>query len=485
MSAALLDWSSAPIVAAAGLPLGPGLAFGYEAVTSEGKRKAPTGILRSEDAELNQTDRRKLLSQTRDAHRNFAVLGWMIRRHLDYVSTFNFAARTSDQKLNRLIERRVAKWSRREYCDVAGRHSLPSIIRLLEARAVIDGDCGILKLRDGRLQAVEGDLIATPNGGGSLPPSVDPQSIVHGVQTDQYGRAVAYSLCKRGKASDFAPSTSQTRQFLRMVSADHMLLHGYFDRFDQVRGISPIASALNDLIDVDEGLDLALAKLKAEQLIGMVLYREDTGAPLIGGRQDYSQIKLGKRPFLVDLDPGDKAELLSSSHPSGQFQSFMQLMIQLCLKALDIPFSFFNESFTNYSGSRSARLQYEAAADIKRRNLLDILNALTEWRLGLFVEDGELPPLPPGETWFEWVPTGSPWIDPLKEVQADIAAISAGLATRTDTLKARGKDFTETADRLAAENEYLASRGLPTSTQPDNALIRELVTNDSNTAPAN
>ena len=472
-------WDSSPITAAAGLPLGQGLAFSYEAVASDGKRKAPTGILRSEDAELNQTDRRKLLSQTRDAHRNFAVLGWMIRRHLDYVSTFNFAARTPDPALNRLIERKIATWSRRENCDVAGRHSLGSIVRLLEARAILDGDCGVLKTRDGRLQPIEGDLIATPTGGGALPPSVDPAAVVHGVQIDEYGKAISYSLCKRGPASDFAPSTSQTRTFLRMVSAQHLLLHGYFDRFDQVRGISPIASALNDLIDVDEGLDYALAKLKAEQLIGLVLYREDNGAPIMpGDRTDYSKIKLGKRPFLVDLDPGDKAEFLSSSNPSGNFQSFMQLMIQLCLKALDIPYSFFSENFTNYSGSRQARLQYEAAADIKRRNLLDVLNAITEWRLSLFVEDGGLPPIADLPAAFEWVPNGSPWIDPLKEVQGDIAAISAGLATRTDTLKARGKDFGDVARRLAAENQLLADLGLPTSAQADNALIRELVNDE-------
>ncbi len=56
-------------------------AFGYDAVdTGEGKRRAPSGVTRSEDDELPVQKRRKLLTQTRDLARNFALLGWAIRR---------------------------------------------------------------------------------------------------------------------------------------------------------------------------------------------------------------------------------------------------------------------------------------------------------------------------------------------------------------------------------------------------------------------
>jgi hypothetical protein len=52
-------------------------AFGDDAVdTGEGKRRAPSGVTRSEDDELPVQKRRKLLSQTRDLVRNFALLGW-------------------------------------------------------------------------------------------------------------------------------------------------------------------------------------------------------------------------------------------------------------------------------------------------------------------------------------------------------------------------------------------------------------------------
>ena len=69
------------------------------------KRQAPTGLLRSEDAELLPNDRRKLLSASRDLHRNFSFAAWMIRRHLDYVSSFSFQCRSGNPALDGQVER--------------------------------------------------------------------------------------------------------------------------------------------------------------------------------------------------------------------------------------------------------------------------------------------------------------------------------------------------------------------------------------------
>jgi capsid protein len=153
------------------------------------------------------------------------------------------------------------------------------------------------------------------------------------------------------------------------------------------------------------------------------------------------------------------------------------MMIQTALKGLDIPYSFFDEAHTNYSGARQALLQYEQSADVKRHDVRLMLNNLTGWRLRLFIADGLLE-LPRGMTLadlrWEWIAKGIPWIDPLKEVNADIAAIGACLASRTDVLKQQGKDFFDVADQLATENEYLDELGLPTNVAAANAQIVEI-----------
>jgi lambda family phage portal protein len=451
--------------------------FGYDAVESKNRRQAPTGRLRSEDKELLPHQRRKLTSAARDIHRNFTIAAWAIRKHLDYVSTFSFQSRTGSADLDGRIEDLMDWWSRPANCDVAARHSFPRLVRLAEERRTVDGDVFFLKLSDGRLQAIEGDRVQTPTSG--LPQGVLPTEFVHGVQVDDAGQAKAYAVCKR-------PASGADFMFERLIPAAFVVHHAFFDRFDQVRGISPLAAAINTLRDTYEGFDYAMAKAKVAQMFALAFYREavEPLGEVTGETEDGDgtpekgyQVDFGRGPVLLDLEPGDRAEFLESKSPSTEFQAFTQTMIQTALKGLDIPYSFFDEAHTNYSGARQALLQYEQSADVKRHDVRLMLNNLTAWRLRLFLADGVLE-LPRGMTLadlrWEWIAKGIPWIDPLKEVNADIAAIGAGLASRTDVLKQQGKDFYDVADQLAAENEYLDSLGLPTNVAAANAQIVEI-----------
>lgn len=449
--------------------------FGYDATKAKNKRQAPTGILQSEDRELPPFERRKMVSASRDIYRNFSVAAWMIRRHLDYVTTFGFQARTGDESLNRLLEEKIDWWSRKDNFDALGRHDRHRFTRLLELSAVQTGDIGVVKLASGHVQAIEGDRIAAPAGG--APPEIDPLRLVHGVLLDDVGRNAAYCVCRRGLTPN-GMLQSETLTFERMVPAADMELHGFWDRFDQVRGVTPLSSALNSLRDTYEGLDYALAKLKVAQLCAMSFYRGDPEAidgARPDGATDYTKIPFGSGPLVFDLDVGDRVEFLESRQPSTEFQAFMQLMIQLVLKSLDIPYSFFSENFTNYSGARQALLQYEQAAGNRRREIRALLDAITAWRLALMIQDGELPAAVAPRLKWEWVATGLPWIDPLKEVQATLAALSGGLTSRTRALKEQGVEFRTVAQELADENALLQKLGLPTSTSPDNQLIKEMV----------
>ena len=51
----------------------------------------------------------------------------------------------------------------------------------------------------------------------------------------------------------------------------------------------------------------------------------------------------------------------------------------------------------------------------------------------------------------QWIPPGWPWVDPEKEVRADVAAIEAGLTTQTESLASRGRDFDETLQQIERE----------------------------------
>lgn len=453
--------------------------WAYNAVMPGNKRAvAPTGR-GSEDAELLPTERKQLLDAGRDLHRNFALVGWAVRKHLDYVSSFTFQGKIADAAKNARLEAWVARWSLKENFDVAKRHDLRRFLRLIEQRRTIDGDAFIVKLADamnprihGKVQAIEGDRIRNPLGtDGSI--VRDGVQVIHGVQLDEYGAADKYVLYRRTNSTPWVAGGGGF-VFERLLSAQFVYHHAYWDRFDQTRGISPLACAYNSLRDLFESFDYALAKMKVSQLLGLVFYRESAEA--VGETEETTEegsseprykVKFGKDPFKLELDAGDKADFLESKNPSSEFQSFCQTMIALVLKAFDIPYSFYAENFSNYSGSRQALLQYEQSADNRRAENRDLLNDLTAWRLKLAIEDGDpdLAGITLADLKWEWVASALPWIDPLKEGTANALAVDRGFDSVPGVCKAAGKDAfeiaKEQADHEKRVGDYRESIGLP------------------------
>lgn len=460
--------------------------LGYDATIDKSRRQPATSTTKQEDLILKASDRKKLISQSRDIHRNFSIAGWMIRKHLDYVSTFNFQSRSGDKALDKDVEDLIKWWSRPKNFDVTGRHSLTRMIRLLEGRRTVDGDVFVVKLRDGRVQGVEGDRVKTPDKG--LPDGVEKKSMTQGVLLAKSGAPRAYAVCKREKNGRLI--------FERLLRAMFVEAHGFYDRIDQVRGISPIAAAMNTLRDTYEAFDYALAKAKVSQLFALAFYRNDYNGEgeivtretaiesdesgdgdLEAKEQQKYEVDFGRGPIKLELKGDDRAEFLESKNPSGEFQNFTSTMIGAAIKSLDIPYSFYDESFTNYSGSRQALLQYEQSAKVKRADVRQLLNNLTAWRLSLFIQDGDLT-LPAGMTisgmGWEWVAAGLPWIDPLKETKADIEAVAAGMASTLEVVKRRGRDAYEIADEEAAYRAYRVGLNLPVDAKLSDIQVIEV-----------
>lgn len=440
--------------------------FGYDAVEAKGRRKniAPTN--RGEDRELSPGQRYKLVASTRDITRNFAIAAWAVRKHLDYVSSFTFQATTGNKEVDNQIEALIRWRSRPVNCDVSRRHSLRRMIRMWEERRTIDGDVLIRRLADGKLQTFEADRIRDPQGN---PAGVNMANVVHGIEVDPLtGRSLKYLISDRKPNSD-------TLNYSGSVDATFADLLAYYTRFDQIRGVSPLAPAINSLRDVYENFDYALAKAKVSQLFAMAVYREAQEPLGNVAETDTStddepryEIDFNRGPTLLDLDPGDKAEILESNQPSSQFQDFTTTMIGIGLKALDIPLSFYDEGRANFSSGRQAWILYEQSATQKRDDIREVLNNTTAYWLAGWILDGSLV-LPKGtklrDLSWEWIHAGIPWMDPLKEITADIAAVKAGLASRTRLLKERGQTYTDIIDELAAEQNYADAKGVALSAE--------------------
>ena len=430
----------------------------YIAAEPGQQRRDPGTRIQTSDALLGPDKRRRVIEGARELNRNFSVAAWAIRKHLDYVSTFTFQAATEDPAFNEQLESLMAWYNRPINCDVAARHSLRRMIRLAEARRVIDGDVFFLKLADGRLQAIEGDRIRDPQS------ITDPtQNWVHGVLLGPGGRVKRVAVHERNKDGNYI--------FEREIRAGNVIQLAYFDSFDQIRGVSPLTSAIASFQDSLEVTDYARAKAKITQLFALAITREmaDDDAELYG---DEYRVDLGKGPVKIELDPGDKAEFLESRHPSTEFQAFLTLSLQAALKSLDIPWSFYDEAYTNFFGSRAALIQYQQSCKAKREDLKEALDRITVWKIQQWVAEGLLM-MPAGVTnidqiHWDWIPAGVPYWNPEQEINGDVMAIQAKLRTRSEIRREKyGDDWRDVVRKLHEEDEFLAQYGYSADPAPD------------------
>jgi capsid protein len=442
---------------------------GYDALEPKGRRKQSPNVVVREDVHLKGGKRRKLQANANDIARNFSIAAWMVRRHLDYVSRFDFHSRTKDRGLNKEIEAMMVEQSLPLNCDRGGRASREKMFRLAEARRVLDGDTGLLLLRDRRVQGLEADLIRNPEK------QLGPHEWIEGVQADSAGLALQYCIWARSRGG------GPGYEFKRIVPAENFIQYGFFQRYasEQRRGVSPIVAALNPFRDVYEAFEYSLIKAKIQQLFALALVRDPDAQALdqaLPGTSaddeeeevDSAEVKertidLTNGPTVLDLDPGEKVELIESKTPSHELREFTQLVIAVGLKALDIPYSFFDESFTNYSGQRGSWMHYERSCLDARDDQIAARRRWTDFQYQSWILNGQLKlprSIDRSDLKYEWVPLGMPWWKPVEEITGDLMAIASGLASPQRICKERGTgDIEDNIDDLLEVLKYARDRG--------------------------
>lgn len=447
--------------------------FGFDGAEESTRRKQPAAQIRSDDEELADQKRKRLQANAIDIARNFAIAAWAIRKHLDFVTSFSFSSNNATEVITEdadevaIAEQRVRSQldddiagiineaSTPSQCDVAGRHDLDSMFRIGESRATITGDQGYIELADGTMQAIEGDRVRTPSG---------EKNAVHGVRVNERGAALAYAVHARNGSG---------YKFERWIPAANMMWRGYYDRFDQVRGISPMAPALNTLRDVYEGFDFALGKAKLAQLFGFKLVRNAESSlnqedDADADRPNYI-VNPSKGPWFLDLQRGDDASIMTADVPGNSFQAYSELMIAISLLALDLPWNFFKVDATNFFGSRAALNLYLKSVRPKRLANLSLRNRWTKRQLQFAVLRGKLR-LPRSLTIddlrYSWTADGTPWWNPSQEADGAQKKISMGLDNPQDICLETGNNFFRNVDRIAEAMAYAKLRKVPLSFAP-------------------
>lgn len=456
--------------------------FGYEAVENTGRRKRKSaGQKPHADQVLKLPDRKIGENATQDLLENMALAGWMIRRHLDATTKFHFEVgydlpEPLWTKLDGLL-----KWhGKKENFDAARRHSRNQAMRLFELAKVIDGDALFNKInrrsspRYGSLQLVEGTLIKKPK---DLPPSltgmrVDGTPIVTdlGLQLDEFGGTRAYIVCK------YDPRNKTSLVYDRRIRDIDAIYDGYFDRYSQTRGHSPLLAAVNSLLDVKESKEYQLLKIKVHALFGYFIKQQmvddmaGDGLPSSvpdldgdendGGEDIYveqREVDFSEGPQALNLDPGEDVGMIESSTPPSTVKDFTELCIRCALLALDIPYSMFDGRGSTFAHTIADQKLYTLAVESKREANQNVMEQYVDWKVAQWLSDGMFDGY--GMSDYTMIrdavhvlPAPTPWLDRMNEVNAAEREVALGLKSIPQLARERGVDAFEV---LKQQKEYL------------------------------
>ena len=490
--------------------------FGYQAIQDKGRRQAPRSRVYHESEVLDKYKRLRLQATAQDQARNQSLVAWMVRKHLDYVSKFHFSFRSQKDGIDTLVNR-IFRWhGAPRNLDYLGRFGRDEMFRLFELEKVLCGDAGLLKLDDLKLQAIESDLIAK---GADAPKGINDSGLV----VDSTGRVLQYAICNRG-------SMGGECKFDHLEPARNLIFDGYWNRFSsQFRGVSPLSTAINTVQDIHEGFEFNLIKGKMHALFGVAIYRDALGDSGMGNASgahntrawaaeaydwvagdycvylgklyacasahstttesvfatdlaagkwtvDASDTGLNLDPRTVnilDLNPGEKAEVLESSTPSSEFVEGSYLFIQIAMLALDIPITCFDSRRSSFSARIADLNEYEVSSDYKRTKNRYVRKEYSDWVIETIWNDPQTPwplrkvaaadgmNLRDVQESVEWIPSGSPWLDKYKQIQGDQLGISIGLDNAIDACRRRGSDVFDNIDKQAQVIAYAKEKGVP------------------------
>jgi len=294
-------------------------------------------------------------------------------------------------------------------------------------------------------------------------------TVVQGIEFNAKGRPVAYHFYDDGKSRWYFSNT----RTIRRIPADRVIHWFRKVRPGQVRGIPEIAQTLLGHADVEE---FSKAKIQAEWVANSfaALVRSenplysgiayDDSATAGDGTTTYStEISSG---MIQNIPDGTVVDFANPNRPGGDMEGFVRVYQRAIACAMGVSYEEYTRDFTNtnYSSARAAlqdsRFTYEDWIEDIDANLIapvyrDALNFI------YFVHFLLPVPSQSSDMYAHEVQHPQPgWVDPMKEVQADVLAVTNNLTTLTERCAARGLDFSEVARKRSEENALLERLGL-------------------------
>mgnify|MGYP002620031201 CR=1 FL=1 len=355
-------------------------------------------------------------------------------------------------------------WTDRADLDEAG--DLYALQALAAKRLVVDGEAfavlshaedGELRIR--LLDAEQIDPTMTRELGGGA-------RIVAGVEFDASGRRVAYHILRDRPGLPLMSALDA----VRVPASD--VIHLFKPEIPgQVRGVSWLAPIILRLRELDEAHDAQLVRQKVAALMaGFVVDPNGDHGGLNGERDHQGNLDGGLEPgTLKILEPGQDIRFSDPAKVGAEVIDFLRVTAKEIAAGLGVPASVITGDYAdaNYSSLRAELVTFRRRVEALQHNVLVFQMCRPIWRRFVTAEilAGRLA-APAFEQHPEqylaarWITPRNDWVDPAKDVSAEVEAISNGLMSRRQAVEGRGISVEELDEEIAADRQRESALGL-------------------------
>ena len=302
---------------------------------------------------------------------------------------------------------------------------------------------------------------------------VDPNGnrIRCGIEFDLIGRRVAYHFRRRhpGDSTDQRIAVPDT---VRVPAEEVLHIYRPIDA-GQIRGLPHVAPAIVRLFLLDQYDDAELDRKKTAAMFAGFITKTAPEDPMMGeGAADLDGAAIASlEPGTMQvLLPGEDVKFSSPADVGGGYEAFQYRTLLAVSASLGLPYHLVTGDVrqANYSSLRAELVEFRRRIGQLQHGVMAHQLCRPIWRrwLETAVLSGALHADPVTAQPVQWIPPRWDWVDPLKDIQAQVLAMEAGLTSRRKVVEATGYDIEEVDRENASDAKRAADLGLTYRASP-------------------
>ncbi len=286
-----------------------------------------------------------------------------------------------------------------------------------------------------------------------------------GIEFDSAGHRVAYRVLPSRPGDSLGPLRMD---LVRVPAADFIHLFKPLAA-GQLRGITWLAPVLLRLHELDQFEDASLVKAKVAALFTGFITDPDGTVGGLSGNNNSGVLTVGMEPgSLIPLPPGADIRF-STPTEHDAYAPFIKNHLRAVAAGMGLPYELVSGDLegVTYSSIRAGLIEFRRRVDQLQHNIVVYQFCRPVWErfVRLAVLAGDLPAhdfdkIPAAYLGCQWLPPKFDYVDPKKDVEAEILAIDAGLKSRTQAISERGYDAENIDTEIAADKERADALGL-------------------------